>query len=189
MNRYTKTPVNTVWFCCILAILLGLLVFAGEAAIESVFTLGIVGLYIAYAIPIAARFIFKNDHKPGPFDLGIWVSGTLTHQLACIPDPRQPLFMQSFPVAVTSVTFMTFMGIVFLFPTTPEVGVGDMNYTVVVLGGVLILSVAYYYFPKYGGKNWFTGPIPTIGVRERSIDDDGDEEKQGGMIEVVRTKE
>lgn len=78
MNRYTKTPVNTVWFCCIISILLGLLAFAGEQAITAIFALSVVALYIAYAIPIAARFIFKNDHKPGSFDLGVWVSGKLT---------------------------------------------------------------------------------------------------------------
>ena len=77
MNGYTKTPVNTVWFCCILSISLGLLVFAGEQAIAAVFVLSVVGLYIASAIPIAARFIFENDYKPGPFDLGRWVSGRL----------------------------------------------------------------------------------------------------------------
>ena len=84
MNGYTKTPVNTVWFCCILSTLLGLLVFAGEQAIGAVFVLSVVGLYVAYAIPIAARFIFENDYKPGPFDLGRWVSWRLTHRLTRI---------------------------------------------------------------------------------------------------------
>lgn len=39
-----------------------------------------------------------------------------------------------------------------------------MNYTVVVLGGVLLLSVIWYYFPKYGGVHWFTGPLRTIDI-------------------------
>lgn len=69
-------------------------------------------------------------------------------------------------MAVISVTWMAFTGVVFLFPTTPATGVEDMNYTVVVLGGVLIFSLVYYYFPKYGGKNWFTGPVPTVDIRE-----------------------
>jgi hypothetical protein len=41
-----------------------------------------------------------------------------------------------------------------------ETGAGDMNYTVVVLGGVLILSIAWYYFPKYGGVH--VGNIVTL---------------------------
>jgi hypothetical protein len=87
------------------------------------------------------------------------------------------------------VTWMTFMSIVFFFPATPVVGAGDMNYTVVVLGGVLILSLGYYYFPKYGGKNWFTGPVATIDVQSGSLGVDGDREKEDVTVEVVRAKQ
>lgn len=70
--------------------------------------------------------------------------------------------MQSLPVGITAVLWMTFMGIVFLFPTSPQTDAPDMNYSVVVLGGVLVLSIAWYYFPVYGGVHWFTGPVRTI---------------------------
>jgi len=90
MKSYTKTPVNTVYFCCIFSILLGLLVSAGQQATGADFALSVVGPYVAYVIPIAARFVFGNDYKPGPFDLGRWVSGNLAHRLTCI-DPRLPL--------------------------------------------------------------------------------------------------
>lgn len=64
---------------------------------------------------------------------------------------------------------MCFMTVVFLFPTTRATDVPDMNYTVVVLGGILLLSVAWYYCPKYGGVHWFTGPVPTVeGYAERT---------------------
>jgi len=69
-------------------------------------------------------------------------------------------------VAVAAVSFMTFMSIVFLFPTTPHTDTTNMNYTVVVLGGVMILSLVWYYFPKYGGVHWFTGPVSNIGFIE-----------------------
>ena len=49
MNSYTGTPVNTVWFTCGFATLLGCLVFAGAQAINAVFSLSVVALYIAYA--------------------------------------------------------------------------------------------------------------------------------------------
>ena len=55
------------------------------------------------------------------------------------------------------------MDIVFFFPTTPQTDVLTMNYTVVVLGGMLLLSIIWYYFPVYGGVHWFTGPVPNIG--------------------------
>jgi hypothetical protein len=74
INRYTQTPVNTVWFDVILAILLGCLVFAGTQAINAVFALSVTALYVAYSIPISARVLSKTTFKPGPFSLGIWVS-------------------------------------------------------------------------------------------------------------------
>lgn len=46
-----------------------------------------------------------------------------------------------------------------------------MNYSVVVLGGVMILSVTWYYFPKYGGVHWFTGPVANI--REMALQPKG----------------
>ena len=49
MNAFTGTPVNTVWFTCGFATFLGLLAFAGSQAINAVFALSVVALYIAYA--------------------------------------------------------------------------------------------------------------------------------------------
>jgi len=140
MNGYTKTPVNTVVFDGLIALLLGLLVFAGTQAINAIFGISIVGLYIAYAIPIAARFLGTNNFQPGPFSLGVF----------------------SLPIATAAVLFMLLMSVVFFFPVTSTTTVQDMNYTVVVVGGVMILSVAWYYFPKYGGVHWFTGPVSNI---------------------------
>ena len=74
MNSFTGTPVNTVWFVAAISALLGLLSLAGSQANSAIFALSVTGLYVAYSIPIAARFIFKNNFKPGPFNLGIFVS-------------------------------------------------------------------------------------------------------------------
>ncbi|KAI0310735.1 amino acid transporter [Amylostereum chailletii] len=182
MNSYTKTPVNTVWFTAIAALLLGCLAFAGSQATNAVFAISVTGLYVAYAIPIAARWIWRkeNNFKPGPFSLGVF----------------------SFPCALISVVFMGFMGTVFFFPPDKVTSVADMNYTVVVLGGVFVLSLVWYYFPKYGGVHWFKGPIPTVEgyearewvgeeegkVQERERDErtSTDESKKGGSsVEVL----
>jgi hypothetical protein len=95
--------------------------------------------------------------------------------------------MQSVPVAVLAVFFMMFMTIVFLFPTTPQTSVQEMNYTVVVLVGVLLLSLVWYYFPIYGGMHWFTGPIANIDTRSPSLDetrsiDSEKDHKPGKMV-------
>ena len=88
---------------------------------------------------------------------------------------------------MTAVTFMTFIIIVFLFPSSPNPTSATMNYTVVVLGklkrfikrfylvsymvtgGTLTLAILYFYFPKYGGAVWFKGPVTT--VEETKIQD------------------
>jgi hypothetical protein len=80
------------------------------------------------------------------------------------------------------------MGIVFLFPATPKVDVADMNYTIVVLGGALFLSLVYYYLPVYGGKNWFTGPVATVDVPGCSPGAEEGEEKEKATVEIVQSK-
>ncbi|KAI0258155.1 amino acid/polyamine transporter I [Gloeopeniophorella convolvens] len=168
MNKFTKTPVNTVWFCAAGSIGLGALAFAGTQAINAVFAISITALYVAYSIPIAARWIWRKENGwvPGPFSLGAW-SGVC---------------------AFVSVTWMGFMSVVFFFPTTKHTDVQDMNYTVVVLGGVLILSLAWYYCPKYGGVHWFRGPIPTVddfAARDWATRDDAPE---GSIDSIEREK-
>lgn len=71
---------------------------------------------------------------------------------------------------------MAFMSVVFLFPTSPNPDGAAMNYAVVVLGGVLMLSVVYFYFPKYGGVHWFKGPVANVvddGAGQESTQGDG----------------
>ncbi|KAL0952584.1 hypothetical protein HGRIS_006840 [Hohenbuehelia grisea] len=159
MNSFTKTPVNTVWFDAIFSAMLGLLVFAGDQAIDAIFELSVVASYTAYAIPVVARFLGDNDFTPGPFSLGIF----------------------SLPVAIIAVLFMLFMGIVNLFPTRPQTSVTEMNYTVVVFGGTMVLSLVWYYLPKYGGVHWFTGPVSNV---DEYADSKASENDSDGSVEV-----
>ena len=67
-----------------------------------------------------------------------------------------------------------------------------MNYTVVVLGGVLMSSLVWYYFPVYGGVHWFTGPVPNVGNGETgdgarknpSVDGNADSIVDGKHVDV-----
>ncbi|KAJ7497558.1 amino acid/polyamine transporter I [Mycena latifolia] len=155
INPRTKTPVHAVVFLAIMALLLGLLSFAGPLAISAVFTMSIVCQYIGFATPIIARWVGGQKFVPGPFNLGI----------------------MSAPVAFVASAYMIFMIVVFMFPAIPGPTSHSMNYTAVVVGGTLALSLAYYFFPKYGGRYWFTGPVETIQHPDRS-DEHGSEEKQ-----------
>ncbi|KXN84172.1 GABA-specific permease [Leucoagaricus sp. SymC.cos] len=140
MNPTTRSPVNVVWFDAIGALILGLLAFAGDQAINAIFSMSITASYIAYVIPVVVRYTGGRELKPGPFNLGVF----------------------SLPVAIISVLFMAFMGLISLFPSTTQSGAIHMNYSIVVVGGVMGFSLLWYYFPKYGGVHWFTGPVRNI---------------------------
>ncbi|KAF5385979.1 hypothetical protein D9615_002624 [Tricholomella constricta] len=172
VNSRTHAPVYCVWFAAGISLLLGLLAFAGANAIGAIFSLVVTGQYLAYSIPITARFVGKKEIKRGPFSLG----------------------RLSLPVAATAVTWMAFIIVVFLFPANPAPDSTNMNYTIVVLGhdfhfvsnnagltrslgGTLCLAVVYYYFPVYGGVHWFKGPVQTIGDIDVASQDSGSEVK------------
>ncbi|KAJ7219749.1 amino acid/polyamine transporter I [Mycena rebaudengoi] len=159
INSQTKTPVHAVVFLAGMSLLLGLLSFAGPLAIGAVFTMSIVCQYICFATPIIARWVGGQKFVPGPFNLGL-MSG---------------------PVSFVASAYMIFMILVFMFPAIPGPTSMSMNYTVVVVGGTLLLSLGYYFFPKYGGRHWFTGPVSTIShVHAASSDED---EKDAGSSE------
>jgi hypothetical protein len=94
----------------------------------------------AYCMPLVARLCFKN------FTPGVWYMGDTLSYIS----------------SVYSVLWMTFIFILLLFPTYPNPDSTQMNFAVAVLGFVLVFCLAYYYFPKCGGKTFFTGPIRTI---------------------------
>ncbi|GBE87720.1 APC amino acid permease [Sparassis latifolia] len=142
VNKYTQTPVNCAWFAVFVAALLGLLAFAGAAAISAIFGLGVIGLYIAYIFSIMSRFYGGKDWKPGPFSLGKW----------------------GYPVGMVAVAWMVFSLVILVFPSSPGPNATDMNYTIAVLGGWFALCLGYYFLPKYGGMYWFQGPVANFGA-------------------------
>lgn len=73
INPYTGTPVHCVCFSASIACILGLLTFAGPAATGAIFSVSVVGQYVANSIPISARCLGGQPFERGPFHLGILV--------------------------------------------------------------------------------------------------------------------
>ncbi|KAJ6259373.1 hypothetical protein Dda_6274 [Drechslerella dactyloides] len=135
-----KTPARAILFCAIITLAEGLLMLVNTIAINSIFNLAIMGLYAAYTMPLVSRLVF-NEFRPG-----IWYMG-----------PKL-----SFISAVYSVFWMTFIFVLLLFPAYPHPDETQMNYAIAVLGFVIVFCLGYYYFPKYGGKTFFHGPVRTV---------------------------
>jgi amino acid transporter len=73
VNRHTQTPVNAVWFNTVIGILLTLLIFGGQVAINAIFSIAAVAAFIAFTIPIFIKVFFVgNRFRPGPWHLGRW---------------------------------------------------------------------------------------------------------------------
>ena len=140
-----KTPLRCVWICCFLSMIIGLLILANYAAISSVFNIAIIATYCAYIVPIMARLIWRG-FEPGAFSLRQW----------------------SFVNSVVGVLWMAFIVMLLFFPSYQKPNVQQMNYAIVVVGVVIIFCLAYYYFPRYGGKTFFHGPVRTTESKEET---------------------
>ncbi|KAF8964731.1 amino acid transporter [Flammula alnicola] len=142
IDTRTRTPVTAVWQPIIPSVLLGLLAFAGPGAINSVFSLAVVAQFVAYTITIVScqsGGTLGVRERRGAVSLGIF----------------------SLAVSIVAVVFMVVMSAILMFPQSEHPSAGSMNYTVLILGGVLLLSALNFYFPKYGGVHWFEGTVLT----------------------------
>jgi amino acid transporter len=170
-----RVPVNGVVLSAVIAILLTLpalfKVNIGTPqepvyvpiAFFAVVSIGVVGLYVAFAIPIFLRWRAGTTFRQGSWNLGSkwrWMA----------------------PLAVAEIVVTS---IVALFPTapagnpfSPDFSWKAVNYTpIVVIGALLALWVGWH----LSAKKWFTGPRTTVEApRGGTAADEVPIEHQGG---------
>ena len=130
-------PVNAVWFAVVGAFILGIpsLYQVGSASVAffAIVSIGTVGLYVAYVIPIFLRLRMK-DFEPGPWSLGKW----------------------SKPIGFIAVIWVIIITILFFAPAFyPWTTAADINWS-----GPVFVAVMAVVFIWYGvsARKWFTGP-------------------------------
>ncbi|CCU82386.1 unnamed protein product [Blumeria hordei] len=136
----SSVPTRAIAFVAVGSLVEGLLMLINSIAINSIFNLGIMGLYFAYCMPLILRLVYGN------FVPGVWYMGDKISYIS----------------SLYSVVWMSFVFVLLLFPSYQNPGRDEMNYAIVVLGFVLIFCFMYYWCPKIGGKTFFTGPVRTI---------------------------
>src|SRR5690348_6798237 len=72
INPRTRTPTNSIWFAAVGAFILGLPYLWNPVAYAAVVSIAVIGLYIAYGLPILLRRLAGNRFQPGPWQLGRW---------------------------------------------------------------------------------------------------------------------
>lgn len=56
-----------------------------------------------------------------------------------------------------------------------------MNYTVVVVGGILLMVATSYFLPAIGGRHWFKGPVANIDTAVLGQEYDLDDQKSESL--------
>ncbi|MET0448702.1 MAG: amino acid permease [Aeromicrobium sp.] len=152
----SKVPANAVVFVAVIGILITLPalvevnVGTEEApiivptAFYAVVSIAVIGLYLAFAIPIFLRWRMGDAFKPGS-----WTNGSKYKWMNL--------------VAVAEIVIIS---IYFILPTVPggapwrdEFEWKFVNYAPLLTGGVLILLTIWWFV---SARSWFTGPKHTI---------------------------
>jgi len=143
------TPTYAVLFVCLFALIVTIPAYfpnsAGfPVAFFAVTSIAVIGLYIAYTIPVFLRWRKGDDFRPGPWTLG-----------------RHYRWLN--PIAFIWVGLCV---IIFCLPTSPA-GVyfksgfswGSVNYAPIVTIAVMLAVTIWY---LVSAKRTFTGPVRTI---------------------------
>jgi amino acid transporter len=152
-----RIPFNAVIAVAVLAMIITLPALKGNkdgitVAFTAVVSIGVIGLYIAYVIPIYLRWRQGDAFKPGPWTLGSkykWMN----------------------PIAVLEVIIVVVIYFNLPFssggvPWESDFEWSLFNYTPVVTGG-LALAITIWW--QVSAKKWFTGPKHTIGDIDAEI--------------------
>ena len=137
INPKTRTPTNSVWLGVGLSAVVGSLTLIQNedypVAFFALTGICVVGLYIAYVIPIFLR-LRNPDFKPGPWNLGRY----------------------SKLVGWTSVAWVAFITVLFFCPLFyPWDTLNSFNFTgPLIVGAFLLFGLAYVGW----AKKWFKGP-------------------------------
>ena len=155
LNR-NRVPVYGVIVSAVIAVLITLPALVKvdingapvPVAFFAVVSIGVIGLYVAFAIPIYLRWRAGNNFTPGGWTLG------KRYRWMC-------------PVAVAEIAVTSFVA---LMPTSTGgapwydgFAWKFVNYTPLVIGGALLLLWIWWHVSV---KNWFTGPKTTIDLPE-----------------------
>jgi amino acid transporter len=151
-----KTPTWAVFFVCLCAFIITIPAYKGNhaglpVAFLAVTSISVIGLYIAYTIPVFLRWRMGDRFETGPWTLGTkhrWIN----------------------PIAIVWVAICV---IIFCLPFTPAAVPGNkdfswsaVNYAPLVTIAVM-LAVTIWYFAS--ARRYFKGPVRTIEYAEDGL--------------------
>jgi hypothetical protein len=133
-------PLNAVTVTLLFSILVSLIILGSPVAFFTLGSLCNAALYASYVIVIgcvAWRRTFGEPLPASRFDLG-----------------RAGIFIN-----LTAITFLSVQFVFIFFPTAPNPSLPYMNWTIVIFGATVVLSLAWYYIR---GKQAYLGPVEYV---------------------------
>jgi amino acid transporter len=164
-----RVPMAAVLFMAVWAAILTIPAYFPNAngvpvAFYAVVSIAVIGLYIAYVIPIFLRWRMGDRFQTGPWNLG------QKYKWMCL----------------FSTVWVAIITVIFILPTNPagvpwndEFDWNSVNYAPLVTGGV-ILAVGIWWLVS--AKNTFTGPRHTISELDAEL---GEPHRRGDELEPV----
>lgn len=140
VNKRTQIPVVAVLVSTIITVLLSLINIGSTAAFNAIASLMIAALFTTYILSIAA--FIRARLQPGG-----------------IPRSRFSLGKLGLPINIFSVGYLCFAIIFTFFPTTNNPTPVNMNWSIVVFGGVVIFAVVQYLLH---GRKIYQAPVTQV---------------------------
>jgi amino acid permease (GABA permease) len=134
INKRTRTPTNSIWLAAVGAFVLGIPYLWSPTAYAAVTSIAVIGLYIAYVIPVYLRLLAGERFKRGPWHLGGW----------------------SKPIGIIAVLWVLFISILFVLPQVWPMTLTNFNYASVTVAVVLLFAGGWWVLSAH---RWFKGPI------------------------------
>lgn len=133
INPKTRTPTNSIWLAASGAFVLGIPYLWSATAYAAITSIAVIGLYIAYMIPVFLRLQAGENFQRGPWHLGKW----------------------SRPIGIIVVAWVSFICVLFILPPVSPVTINTFNYAPAAVAVVLAISWLYWIG---GARKWYKGP-------------------------------
>ncbi len=136
VNPRTGTPTNSIWLCVVCSIVVALPALWSITAYAAVTSIAVIGLYIAYVVPVFLRRTNPN-FRVGRWNLGRW----------------------SAPIGWVAVVWVGIIVILFMLPAYAPGTWGDttFNYAPLAVGSVLLFATVTWFV---GGRKHFMVDVP-----------------------------
>ncbi|MFG2627012.1 amino acid permease [Streptomyces sp. NPDC048473] len=134
VSARTRTPVKAVWLAAACSMVLVIPGWWSNVAFTAVVSVNVVGLFLAYAVPIFLRLRLGDEFQPGPWSLGRFGK----------------------PVAAIAVAWIVFSSVLFMLPQVSPITATSFNYAPIALAVILTIATVWWFSTA---RRRFQGPV------------------------------